>query len=272
MVQNLFGVSALRKDKKCSQNGNNIYRSTSTPPASPSSKQSGSSTVASSPQTLSKPALFQPFLPSASTTTAVSRQQQFLQAVSGNPIQQLQRQFLPFSIDNILRPGFGHSNPLLDLAATIHQQQLLHHHQQQLKSLAAVAAAAAATTATSAAATSSVGSPHSKAATPTTAATTARATTPKSHFKFQPKSPTTSTSTPESNNNNNNQPVDLSSKSSSDGNDSSGSKEDLPPGMVRGPNGQLWPAWVFCTRYSDRPSSGEFFHPGALHSWSLGAT
>ena len=26
--------------------------------------------------------------------------------------------------------------------------------------------------------------------------------------------------------------------------------------MVRGPNGQLWPAWVFCTRYSDRPSSG----------------
>ena len=31
---------------------------------------------------------------------------------------------------------------------------------------------------------------------------------------------------------------------------------DCPPGMVRGPNGQLWPAWVFCTRYSDRPSSG----------------
>jgi hypothetical protein len=27
--------------------------------------------------------------------------------------------------------------------------------------------------------------------------------------------------------------------------------------MVRGPNGQLWPAWVFCTRYSDRPSSGK---------------
>uniref|UniRef100_A0A0K2TI61 Putative LOC100743977 [Bombus impatiens] n=1 Tax=Lepeophtheirus salmonis TaxID=72036 RepID=A0A0K2TI61_LEPSM len=32
---------------------------------------------------------------------------------------------------------------------------------------------------------------------------------------------------------------------------------DVPPGMVRGPNGQLWPAWVFCTRYSDRPSSGK---------------
>jgi len=29
-----------------------------------------------------------------------------------------------------------------------------------------------------------------------------------------------------------------------------------PTGMVRGPNGKLVPAWVFCTRYSDRPSSG----------------
>jgi hypothetical protein len=26
---------------------------------------------------------------------------------------------------------------------------------------------------------------------------------------------------------------------------------------AKGP--QLWPAWVYCTRYSDRPSSGEFF-------------
>ena len=44
------------------------------------------------------------------------------------------------------------------------------------------------------------------------------------------------------------------------------SKEDdeLPPGMVRGTNGQLWPAWVFCTRYSDRPSSGEL-----TKSWFL---
>lgn len=24
-------------------------------------------------------------------------------------------------------------------------------------------------------------------------------------------------------------------------------------------NGSLWPAWVYCTRYSDRPSSGKFF-------------
>ena len=55
-------------------------------------------------------------------------------------------------------------------------------------------------------------------------------------------------------------PVDLSSTGNKVDNDlPSGIRkdEDCPPGMVRGPNGQLWPAWVFCTRYSDRPSSGE---------------
>ena len=56
-------------------------------------------------------------------------------------------------------------------------------------------------------------------------------------------------------NTNPNQPVDLSK--SADENENGGKDEDLPPGMVRGPNGQLWPAWVFCTRYSDRPSSGK---------------
>merc|ERR1712209_35189 len=47
-------------------------------------------------------------------------------------------------------------------------------------------------------------------------------------------------------------PVDLSKTS----NEAPKADADCPPGMVRGPNGQLWPAWVFCTRYSDRPSSG----------------
>ena len=47
-------------------------------------------------------------------------------------------------------------------------------------------------------------------------------------------------------------PVDLSKTS----NEAPRTDPDCPPGMVRGPNGQLWPAWVFCTRYSDRPSSG----------------
>ena len=63
-----------------------------------------------------------------------------------------------------------------------------------------------------------------------------------------------------SNNANINQPVDLSKTSAGDQNDNEckgKEDEDVPPGMVRGPNGQLWPAWVFCTRYSDRPSSGK---------------
>ena len=47
-------------------------------------------------------------------------------------------------------------------------------------------------------------------------------------------------------------PVDLSKTT----NEAPKVDSDCPPGMVRGPNGQLWPAWVFCTRYSDRPSSG----------------
>ena len=43
------------------------------------------------------------------------------------------------------------------------------------------------------------------------------------------------------------------------------SDDGVPPGMVRGPNGQLWLAWVFCTRYSDRPSSGECAHQVILY-------
>jgi len=38
-----------------------------------------------------------------------------------------------------------------------------------------------------------------------------------------------------------------------------------------GTNGQsqLWPAWVYCTRYSDRPSSGKFDRHLPLHSYYL---
>jgi hypothetical protein len=88
----------------------------------------------------------------------------------------------------------------------------------------------------------------------------------KSYQPLQTKSPETGGHI---NNNNNNTsktksvtsshlPVDLSSKSSTSSESESKDKDDdVPPGMVRGPNGQLWPAWVFCTRYSDRPSSGK---------------
>jgi homeobox protein engrailed len=90
--------------------------------------------------------------------------------------------------------------------------------------------------------------------------------------KKEPSSSPPSTTSNVNNNNIVNQPVDLSSKTSSSSSGSAtgssnnsnssddtkdGKKDDdVPPGMVKGPNGQLWPAWVFCTRYSDRPSSG----------------
>ena len=36
-----------------------------------------------------------------------------------------------------------------------------------------------------------------------------------------------------------------------------GSTKKCPEGQVQGKDGKLWPAWVYCTRYSDRPSSGK---------------
>ena len=53
---------------------------------------------------------------------------------------------------------------------------------------------------------------------------------------------------------------DESGKESDDGTSSHGSQEASSPGS--GGNKSMkptpWPAWVYCTRYSDRPSSGEF--------------
>ena len=65
------------------------------------------------------------------------------------------------------------------------------------------------------------------------------------------------------------EPVDLSKTSNTNNNNNGEEDGDVPPGMVRGPNGQLWPAWVFCTRYSDRPSSGEFTRKLFVQSRSL---
>ena len=86
-----------------------------------------------------------------------------------------------------------------------------------------------------------------------------------------PPAPPPPATTPMKKRENNNHPVDLTAKPSVEasspkvssekkpaGAGNEGKKDDdVPPGMVRGPNGQLWPAWVFCTRYSDRPSSGK---------------
>lgn len=53
----------------------------------------------------------------------------------------------------------------------------------------------------------------------------------------------------------------MKSPSSSETESSPAGKSDRPDpssDQEKDANGQMWPAWVYCTRYSDRPSSGEF--------------
>ena len=131
---------------------------------------------------------------------------------------------LPFSIDNILKPTFGNPRALLQNPAFF--------------SFAAAAASA-----------------QQKLMPERQRSPSSSSSSNGSLVKCEQKSPPSSPI-----NHNNNQPVDLSSKNgTSEGkNKKADDQEGVPPGMVRGPNGQLWPAWVFCTRYSDRPSSGKF--------------
>ena len=207
-----------------------------------SSPGAPASTVNSRPA----PLIFQPFLPLPGA---------------------IQRCTLPFSIDNILKPNFGghphsvptsarsflHANPaffsIAAAAAAVSQQQ------QRSKVEAAVNAGHGLS-----------GLIPERQRSPSSSSSS-NGSLVKSEIKSPPSSPIL-------NHNNNCQPVDLSqsksdqtkkqstnqenSPSNGSSNTSSNADGDLPPGMVRGPNGQLWPAWVFCTRYSDRPSSGKF--------------
>ena len=210
-------------------------RVTDSPLSEASTSRGNTPPLSSPPASLSAiqrpPLIFQPFLP---LPGAVHRA-------------------LPFSIDNILRPTFGPrsilSNPAflpLYAAATavaqnsavnsaVSQQNQQNHH-QKLQTIP-----------------DRQRSPSSSSS--------SNGSMVKSELKSPPSSPL---------NHNNNQPVDLSSKNSVENNKKNpaggkeGDKEGVPPGMVRGPNGQLWPAWVFCTRYSDRPSSGKNFY-SVLH-------
>ena len=216
------------------------------PPPPPPLSTSPRVTVTSPPMAMpttrpSPPPLFQPFLPSSTTTSPSSP------PAPPPPIPppaalgggHLGRPALPFSIDNILKPTFGQRLLLHSLAAAA---AVRHHQQQQQQQQQLVLNG--------------------------------------DNIKREPQvSPDSGKHGTRGNNgtnlNNNNQPVDLSSKKerASSSSSSSSSVEpspsipgktsktdpDVPPGMVRGPNGQLWPAWVFCTRYSDRPSSGELY-------------
>ena len=166
---------------------------------------------------------------------------------------------LTFSIDNILRPTFG--GRMGTALATPHSAFFATPILHSSFMAAAAFAAAAAAVAASSGITPPQATPPSLATplSPTLSTTSSTSSCPPAPVKKEPKA------------------VDLSSAASTASTASDRTSEpqvdaselpngvkkddDCPPGMVRGPNGQLWPAWVFCTRYSDRPSSGKFFHP-----------
>ena len=150
--------------------------------------------------------LFQPCLPFSSTTTTTTT----ATTTRSHIPESNNKQVLPFSVDNILRPTFGRRVRLLSSSSS----------------------------------SCSSSSPFLQSPPPPSSS---RTTSPiQASIKTEPKGL-------------GDEVVDLAqgpkggSRTAPKGEDDDG----VPPGMVRGPNGQLWPAWVFCTRYSDRPSSGE---------------
>ncbi len=223
--------------------------------SSPGEQNSRSSPVSntSNSAVAAAPLIFQPFLPLPVTRA------------------------LPFSIDNILKPTFGGvqapnvqnsrtaaaaaaqflHNPFFSTLAAA-QQMAQQQHQAAISGLAGLAAHQAQVPKSPKLHHQSLENNNNRQRSPSSSSSS-NGSLVKSELKSPPASPL---------NHNNNQPVDLSSKTPQNGTSNGGSggdsknakdpdQEGVPPGMVRGPNGQLWPAWVFCTRYSDRPSSGK---------------
>lgn len=244
--------------RTCSSRGSN-HSPTSSIAASPHSITTTNSPLSSPGMFNSNtglPMLFQPFLSVNRNHTLSASPNPFLPPQihnHANPLNPYQR-VLPFSIDNILRPAFGNQKrlfsptsgfPLSPNSPSESSSPSNPFVNSSLSNLRNIVAAS-------------------------------QIQSQSNSLMGIKKEPSSSPSSAASNVNNNtivNQPVDLSSKNSSSGScNTTGSSssssnsddnkdgkkdDDVPPGMVKGPNGQLWPAWVFCTRYSDRPSSGK---------------
>ena len=249
-----------------------------------SSPTSTTTTLGVAGSTAGTPLLFQPFLPFHTTSPGGL----------GHAGQPMTRP-LPFSIDNILKPTFGGRDPapgslvgshafppFLGLPAGLAGVSLLQQqHQNLLASVHAAAAMAAASAAKEN--TFSTVPTHSSPSSPVGQATfspigSGSSPVPAGRHLIKPKiskvkqEPPPPASSPEKGTlpkdvidavkQKSNEPVDLSKNNNNNEDDEKAESGksgdgDVPPGMVRGPNGQLWPAWVFCTRYSDRPSSGK---------------
>ena len=234
--------------------------------ASPLGSPSTASLLANSAATAGHP-LFQPFLP------FVAGRGSDLSSPNGIPISRP----LPFSIDNILKPTFGGKEAAAAAVAAAGSRlfspflgmglatSILHQQQQNLLAVQAALNRSSTTKENTFSSSPALSPPQAfsppsmvspmtspskktpkqlnkiKQEPPPPASSPEKGTLPKEAIEAAKKKTTTTSS----------EPVDLS-KNANNNNDG-----DVPPGMVRGPNGQLWPAWVFCTRYSDRPSSGK---------------
>ena len=252
--------------RTCSSRGSN-HSPTSSIALSPHSACTTTNSPLSSPSTFNSstglPLLFQPFLSVGRNHTLNASHNPFLppqlqnHANFLNPLQRV----LPFSIDNILRPTFGNNKPPSSKLFSPSSGYPLSPKSSSESS----------SPSSNLFVNSSLSNLRNIVA---ASQIQSQSNTSLMGVKKEPSSSPPSTTSNVNNNNIVNQPVDLSSKTSSSSSGSAtgssnnsnssddtkdGKKDDdVPPGMVKGPNGQLWPAWVFCTRYSDRPSSGKF--------------
>ena len=159
----------------------------------------------------------------------------FINRLARPPLQQAVSRVLPFSVENILKPDFGRILP-----ATAAEQKQQHSAEickpsppqakEAIKRPAAVISTSASTP-----------NPNKKMK------TAAAVTVPITKIKADPADGRTSSCT------------DNSDAGSSSGKDNDTSTE-LPTDPTKMTDPSKWPAWIFCTRYSDRPSSGKPFH------------
>ena len=168
-----------------------------------------------------------------------------------SPTSQSVSRVLPFSVENILKPEFGRNQPTTESTPTetgdnqeSGQVEVKPLNREAIKRTASVAAITS----------PSLGNKRVKSSSTSVSPPLTNKKTPPVSIKADPADLSGRTSSC----------TDSSSFSSGegssngkDGEQSTGSTE-LPTDPTKMTDPAKWPAWIFCTRYSDRPSSGKF--------------
>lgn len=239
---------------ECYRGGSVSPRSASTPgPSAPDSPASSAGRFSASPSSTSyhyspyhHPAMglmgsflsVGPYGPYAALAAAAMAGQltappphPFINRLARPPLQQAVSRVLPFSVENILKPDFGRVQPLT--AAEQKQQSI------EICKPAAAPAKEAIKRPAAVVSTSPSPNPSKKIKT---------AAVPITKIKADPADGRTSSCTDNS---------DAGSNSGKEGNEQT---TELPTDPTKMTDPAKWPAWIFCTRYSDRPSSGKPFY------------